>query len=240
MVDNEGFTSTYRRQVTSRGPPEFHTLQDATQPAIEQEVPPMRQHTSNSPQVPPNPVPQARTPQTGNHSNHPSESQSLQVSQEPHAIASSDPSTPHEQPNANLPNQGGIILVSYDTSGGTPQLRIQNPTPVEEAQDYTMRDSVRPLRLQFPTQRLDEPTQPFLTFDLDLNIAADGEENSRSNLRSASASLPSACTSSSRSRSRSPTRGKTNLTSPRRNSSPKHKSSFLRDSPPGAGPFHTS
>lgn len=99
------------------------------------------------------------------------------------------------------------------------------------------------LRLQFPTQHLDAPTQPFLTLGLDLNAAVDSEGSprramSRSNASPSPVVTPSSCRS--RSRSRSPKRGKATPASPRRNSSPNTSNKTHRASLPGERLLHTA
>lgn len=53
-----------------------------------------------------------------------------------------------------------------------------------------MRDPGLLHQLQIPTQRLADSTQPFFVFDLDLNTAANSEDNTRPAIRRANTSLP--------------------------------------------------
>ena len=141
----------------------------------------------------------------------------------------------HPVDNNNLPPGG-------DPHGNTspripPTQELAGPL-ITHSSSTQVRDP-GPSYLQAPTQRLDDPTQPFLAFGLDLNLEAECEDRVRFETSTEVTSPQSATMSRSRSRSRSrsPTRGKDDSTPQRRNSSPKQTRKSPRACP--AGPYHT-
>ena len=201
MVDEEGFTTIKRRnQPIPKRPPDFSTLQEVEQQANADDMQTTSPPPRNTPQAAPivSPHYQALPTPTKNHSNHLSAAQTHQALQDPHVTTNTVSSTPHELPYLGSFNRDCPNFVGYGTSGGTPQLSCKpcDPSPGEEAQHQTRKDSTQPLSLHFSTQHLDEPTQPFLILDFDLNAAADDVENSRPFTGGANASPLSARSSS--------------------------------------------
>lgn len=138
------------------------------------------------------------------------------------------------------PNPAG----GQDSHGGS---SLSHPAPRYQAPGETAGPASEEnppnarLSLQFPTKHLDAPTQPYLTFGLDLNNMV-GSDDSYRLFPNRAITSPSPASSPnhyrSRSRSRSPSRGNAIPASPRRNSSPNFPDSFHRVCPPDAGLLH--
>lgn len=171
--------------------------------------------------------------------------QATNTLQEVNGAPCDNTATPDEQSSPSLPNrlnthQAGHNNISSNNS--------QSGTSLEGEQVATAPCQIlmRQPRIGIPspsylphilTQRLTDPTQDFLALGLDLNRAADREfsMSPASGSARASPTATAVTRSRSRSRSRSPNCGRTNLSSPWRNSSPDHILRSLRASP-GAGP----
>ena len=244
-TDAEGFTTVQRRsQHTLRGPPDFRILQEAEQLVTANATPPTSSLPRDTPQAAPpsSPHQQVQSTPVEEHLNHPSATHGHQALTNSHETANAASLTPQVLPHLRSFIRHGPNLVGYDTSHGSPHRSGGSP-PGDDSQNQMSVDPAQTLRLHFPTHHLDEPTQPFLSLDLDLNAAVDRDENYRSSFGGVNSSPLSARSSSchrSRSRSRSPSRGKVVPAFSRRNSSPNSNTRLLRASPPGTGLLHSS
>ena len=239
QVDAEGFTTVQRKnQPSPRRPPEFSTVHDDEQPAMVDEdhimcsppqdaptSPSLHQAQPTSAEISPNQLPTAPSNKV------------IQVSQ---VAGNNESSTSQVLPLLTPLNGTPPNLVDYGSSSGTHPLNgdTGGPSPREGTQHHVCLEPSQLPGLHIATQHLDEPTQPFLTLNFNLNEAAACEDHYIPSTGRANVSPSPARSSSyyrSRSRSRSPL-----SSSPRRNSSPSSTFRPPRDGPPGTGSYHST
>ena len=164
------------------------------------------------------------------------------IPREPNGRPQVNASNTHELTSSILPSR-----LRFHPTNNNPSCNSQTKTRPRDSYINGEADSRHDLRMQpqmsdsgstqhlhAPTQRMADPTQPFLTFDLDLNAIADSDDKISLETRRANvspSSRNSISRSRSRSRNRSPSRGKANSSTPRKNSSPKHSLRIFKANP---------
>ena len=226
IADKDGFTlvDRPRRPGMQRGPPEFQP----EDPRVALDSSPRRTI------APPNPTedqPILSVDPTSNDLH------------EPCNMPRGNIVLPDVAPAQNLSNQLSTALRKNNTASGnssqpsfSPEALPASPIvgqllPFQPQPRASVSDPLTLLTI--PTQRLTDPTQPFLALHLDLNVIVEKEPYTNPELGGVSDSTPTNAIrrSRSRSRSRSPSRGRANSTSLTRNFSSEHICRTLRACP---------
>lgn len=240
-VDADGFTMTSknRKKDPHRAPPEFHSLKDTEKPAEAAEASGSHQAPTNELSTPPDapdqpPTHPEPTRPIQNHHPAPQEpSAPPEMEARPQVNAANTPERPTPSPTSSPPaNNNPCSSPQSGSRLGDPHTHDEGARP-DSRRSPQMCYNMLPQLFHAPTQRLAAPTQPFLTFGLDLNATAESDDTiSMGTYRANGSPSPtySINRSRSRSRSRSPSKGKANSHTPRRSSSPKQSLRILQAS----------